>query len=156
MSYFVLDDEDDLQTRKISKSNFTIGEFIKKRFRVTLHQGSFGDTLINVLAVKVRPDRLMSWKQNKHSWVSALQERALLLPVTYLNLVMYFTCIQTNFCICCCLYCLVKWILLESLVVETKTLSWFSTSYVLQIETWFCWQNEVYWRCKIFIISWKN
>ena len=61
--------ENDLP-RKITQSNFTIGEFMKKRFRITVHQGSFEDTLINVQTIKLRPDKMNLWNENKDNLVS--------------------------------------------------------------------------------------
>ena len=61
--------ENDLP-RKITQSNFTIGEFMKKRFRITVHQGSFEDTLINVQTIKLRPDKMKLWNENKDNLVS--------------------------------------------------------------------------------------
>ena len=60
--------ENDLP-RKITQSNFTIGEFMKKRFRITVHQGSFEDTLINVQTIKLRPDKMKLWNENKDNLV---------------------------------------------------------------------------------------
>ena len=63
--------ENDLP-RKITRSNFTIGEFMKKRFRITVHQGSFEDILINVQTIKLRPDKMKLWSNNKDTLVSFL------------------------------------------------------------------------------------
>ena len=65
----ILNEYDEDLPKEINPSNFTIGEFVKKRFRITVHQGCFDDTLITVQTIKLRSDKMTTWKQNKDDWV---------------------------------------------------------------------------------------
>ena len=69
----ILNEYDEDLPKEINLSNFTIGEFVKKRFRITVHQGCFDDTLITVQTIKLRSDKMATWKQHKDDWVRRQQ-----------------------------------------------------------------------------------